>query len=117
MEQTDRQTDRETDRQKDRQMKFGNLETGVYLLHVYLLGDAPPIEADERFSETWDCLSQLLTQQAVVYEEEEHALRVLMEEEVMEAMASSKSGVWRGGREGDTTIATVCPHACRISHT
>ena len=82
-------------------MKLGNLETGVNLLHVYLLGDAPPIEADERFSETWDCLSQLLTQQAVVYEEEEHALRVLMEEEVMEAMASSKSGMWRGGREGD----------------
>ena len=96
-----RETDRQTDRQTDWQMKLGNLETGVNLSHVYLLGDAPPIEADERFSETWDRLSQLLTQQAVVYEEEEHALRVLMEEEVMEAMASSKSGMWRGGREGD----------------
>ena len=69
---------------------------------MYLLGDAPPIEADECFSETWDHLSQMLTQQAVVYEEEEHALRVLMEaggdgghgelqEWYMEA--------WRGGRE------------------
>ena len=64
---------------------------------MYLLGDAPPIEADECFSETWDHLSQMLTQQAVVYEEEEHALRVLMEAEVMEAMASSKSGMWRPG--------------------
>ena len=33
-----------------------------------------------------------------MYEGEEHALRVLMEEEVMEAMASSKSGkMWKRG--------------------
>jgi len=41
-----------------------------------------------------------------VYEGEEHALRVLMEEEVMEAMASSKSGkMWKRG--GDV-YATGC---------
>ena len=75
---------------------------------MYLLGDAPPVEADECFSETWDHLSQLVTQQAVVYEEEEHALRVLMEEEVMEAMASSKSGMWRSGGGNGSIIPAIC---------
>ena len=98
---------------------------------MHLLGDAPPIEADECFSETWDHLSQMLTQQAVVYEEEEHALRVLMEAEVMEAMASSKSGTWRlGGGEGkyayyyhssslfSCTNLTINPyHSLTILHT
>lgn len=52
-------------------------------------GDAPPIEADERFTSGHTSLLQLLTNQARVYEGEEHALRVLMEEEVAEKMATS----------------------------
>lgn len=51
-------------------------------------GDAPPIEADEKFQETHEALVEMLTQQSEVYKREEHALRVLMEEEVMEKMHS-----------------------------
>ena len=50
-------------------------------------GDAPPIEADELFTETHQSAVELLNQQSVVYEQEEHALRVLMEEELHEKMA------------------------------
>ena len=49
-------------------------------------GNAPPIEADEKFQSTHEALVELLTQQVGVYEREEHALRVLMEEEVLEKM-------------------------------
>ena len=52
------------------------------------LGNAPPIEADEKFQETHEALVEMLTRQSEVYEREEHALRVLMEEEVMEKMHS-----------------------------
>ena len=53
-------------------------------------GDAPPIEADEFFSVTYRAAVELLSQQNVVYEQEEHALRVLMEEELNEKMAEEK---------------------------
>ena len=54
-------------------------------------GDAPPIEADEQFSETYQSLIELLSQQAVVYEQEDHALRVLMAEEVQEKMTREQA--------------------------
>lgn len=53
-------------------------------------GDAPPIEADERFQQTHGELVEMLTKQAGVYQQEEHALRVLLEEEVMEKMHSQR---------------------------
>ena len=44
-----------------------------------------------------------------MYEGEEHALRVLMEEEVMEAMASSKTGkLCESEVEGVGVYANVC---------
>ncbi len=63
--------------------------TPISLLLCVILGDAPPIEADERFVEAHDSLVHLLTNQKAVYDEEDHALRVLMEEEVAEKMATS----------------------------
>ena len=40
----------------------------------------------------------MLTKQLGVYQQEEHALRVLLEEEVMEKMHSQqKRGAWKGG--------------------
>ena len=68
-----------------------------------LSGDAPPIEADEHFSETHQSAVDLLSQQSVVYEQEEHALRVLMEEELNEKMAREKE---RAG-EVPTRLATL----------
>ena len=70
------------------------------LLHA---GDAPPIEEDERFAATCSSFNTLLTSRASVYESEEHALRVLMKEEVMEKMERSKRQAgeamnWGGGR-------------------
>ena len=58
---------------------------------ISLSGDAPPIEADELFSATHQSAMELLSQQSVVYEQEEHALRVLMEEELNEKMAREKA--------------------------
>ena len=58
---------------------------------ISLSGDAPPIEADELFSATHQSAVELLGQQSVVYEQEEHALRVLMEEELNEKMAREKA--------------------------
>ncbi len=57
-------------------------------------GNAPPIEADEKFASTHEALVELLTQQVGVYEREEHALRVLMEEEVLEKMQSHQERGW-----------------------
>lgn len=51
-------------------------------------GDAPPIEADEKFQRTQEALVEMLTQQSEVYRREEHALQVLLEEEVLEKMHS-----------------------------
>ena len=56
-----------------------------------LPGDAPPIEADEKFSTNYESLVEMLTRQLSVYEREEHALRVLMEEEVKEKMHSHQT--------------------------
>ena len=42
------------------------------------------------FSATHQSAVELLSQQSVVYEQEEHALRVLMEEELNEKMAREK---------------------------
>lgn len=53
-------------------------------------GDTPPVEEDERFAATYSSLHSILEGQASVYESEEHALRVLMKEEVMEKMEKSK---------------------------
>ena len=78
-------------------MRHGNCLKGIL---CFKSGDAPPIEADERFDKTHDSLVQLLTSQSAVYDGEEHALRVLMEEEVAEKMASSSRD--QGGQ-----IATV----------
>ena len=74
----------------------------VILYRNSLSGDAPPIEADECFSETHQSAVDLLSQQSVVYEQEEHALRVLMEEELNEKMAREKE---RAG-EVQTRLAT-----------
>ena len=54
---------------------------------TFIPGDAPPIEADELFLATHQSAVELLSQQSVVYDQEEHALRVLMEEELNEKMA------------------------------
>ena len=56
-----------------------------------LPGDAPPIEEDEKFNTNHVSLVEMLTQQLSVYEREEHALRVLMEEEVKENMYSHQT--------------------------
>ena len=56
-----------------------------------LLGDAPPIEADEKFQRTHEDLVDMLTKQCEVYEQEDHALRVLMEEEVLEKLQSHQN--------------------------
>ena len=47
------------------------------------------MEADEKFKDTLDMLLALLRQQAKVYKKEEHALRVLLEEEVKEKMRTA----------------------------
>ena len=54
-------------------------------------GDGPPIEADEKFAATKKRLVDMLTCQLEVYGKEEHALRVLMEEEVKEKMHSRQA--------------------------
>ncbi|KAL5505676.1 hypothetical protein EMCRGX_G007142 [Ephydatia muelleri] len=53
-------------------------------------GNAPPVEEDERFDVVCTSLHSLLASQGSVYQREEHALRVLMKEEVMEKMERSK---------------------------
>lgn len=58
---------------------------------MWSLGDAPPIEADERFQRTHEDLVDMLTKQFEVYEREDHALRVLMEEEVLEKLQSHQN--------------------------
>lgn len=73
---------------------------------VDLTGDAPPIEADELFSETHQTLVELLSQQAVVYNQEEHALRVLMEEEVQEKMTEEREKGW------DKTMYALTSYVC-----
>lgn len=68
-------------------------------------GDAPPIEADEKFSGNHESLVGMLTQQLGVYEREEHALRVLMEEEVKEKLHSHQAkGIGMMGSLSSTLI-------------
>ena len=56
-----------------------------------ITGNAPLIEEDEKFAVTQKELVDLLTRQLEVYDKEEHALRVLMEEEVKEKMHSRQT--------------------------
>ena len=64
-------------------------------------GNAPPVEEDERFSVVCSSLGTLLASQGSVYEREEHTMRVLMKEEVMEKMERSKKQAGEGlGRRG-----------------
>ena len=55
-----------------------------------MLVDGPPIEADEKFANTQASLLEMLSQQVGVYEKEDHALRVIMEQEVKDKMEKKK---------------------------
>lgn len=57
------------------------------------------IEEDEFFSSETDCLCEVLKQRITLYEEEEHALRVMVREEVEERMLAGEEGrgLWKGG--------------------
>ena len=54
-------------------------------------GDVLPPDTDEVYNSRHDILERLLSERVREYEEEEHALRVLMREEVKEKM-STQSG-------------------------
>lgn len=65
------------------------------------------IEEDEFFSSETDRLCEVLKQRITLYEEEEHALRVMVREEVEERMLAGEGGREGGsggeGREGGGT--------------
>lgn len=72
------------------------------------------MEADEKFKDTLDMLLALLRQQAKVYKKEEHALRVLLEEEVKEKMRTAaedgKAEVWaESGVQGAESHCLLLP--------
>ncbi len=54
------------------------------------VGDGPPIEADEKFENTRGTLLELLNRRAGVYQKEDHALRVIIEQEVKDKMERKK---------------------------
>ena len=53
-------------------------------------GESPLVREDEAFSSTTSELSELLSQRVSLYEEEEHALRVMVREEVEERMLAGE---------------------------
>ena len=72
---------------------------GFYSLWHAVTGEAPLIEEDEFFSSKTDRLCEVLKQRITLYEEEEHALRVMVREEVEERMLAGEKGrrVGKGG--------------------
>ena len=74
-----------------------------------MTGEAPLIEEDDFFSSETDRLCEVLKQRMTLYEEEEHALRVMVREEVEERMLAGEEGmrVGKGGGEGSE-------HALRV---
>ena len=73
-------------------------------------GDAPLVAADDQFSSSLSCLLSLLEVQARLYQEEEHALRVLMAEEVAERMAAREG---QADKEGVLfVLCCLCSFPC-----
>ena len=70
----------------------------TYIYTVLCVGD-PLVKEDEVFSSEVDRLTGVLKERVSLYEEEEHALRVMVREEVEERMLAGELGR-EGGREG-----------------
>ena len=80
-------------------------------IHSHSTGDAPPIAADEDFTRHHDVLQGLLEQQGAVYDAEEHALRVMMSEQVDAEMTHQQHAA-EYIKTMKTIIIIIVVHTC-----
>ena len=59
---------------------------------VFVVSGEPLVKEDEVFATECEALSSILEERARLYEEEEHALRVMIQEEVQERMLAGGEG-------------------------
>ena len=66
---------------------------------MFVVSGEPLVKEDEVFAAECEALSGILEERAGLYEEEEHALRVMIQEEVQERMLAGGEGDERKNRE------------------